>query len=117
MDKPIKKYTFLKERKLIERLDILPFVIIQSLCVIIYSNQKINSLLRGVIFALILLMQGIVFFSKFWSENLMAKICYKIEKSIDKATHCRVDVISEKFKMNNRTSICPLKNNDNIISM
>ena len=41
----------------------------------------------------------------------MAKICYKVEKSKEKATHCRIDVISEKFKMNNR------KNNQNIISM
>ena len=47
----------------------------------------------------------------------MAKICYKVEKSKEKATHCRIDVISEKFKMNNRTSISPLKNNQNIISM
>ena len=117
MDKPIKKFTFLKERKLIERLDVFPFIIIQSLCIIIYSNPKINSLLRGVIFVLILLIQAIAFFSKFWSEDLMSKICYKVQKNIDTATHCRVDVISEKFKMNNRTSICPLKNNDNIISM
>ena len=117
MDKPIKKFTFLKERKLIERLDVFPFIIIQSLCIIIYSNPKINSLLRGVIFVCILLLQGITFFSKFWSEDLMSKICYKIEKNIENATHCRVDIISEKFKMNNRTSICPLKINDNIISM
>ena len=113
----MKKYTFLKKRKLLERLDVLPFIILQSLCIIIYSNQNINSLLRGVIFVFVLLMQGIAFFSKFWSEDLMAKICYKVEKSIEKATHCRIDVISEKFKMNNRTSISHLKNNENIISM
>ena len=59
MDKPKKIFTFLKERKLIERLDVFPFIIIQSLCIIIYSNPKINSLLRGVIFVFILLIQGI----------------------------------------------------------
>ena len=52
----MKKYTFLKERKLLERLDVLPFIILQSLCIIIYSNQKINSLFRGVIFVFVLLM-------------------------------------------------------------
>ena len=49
----MKKYTFLKKRKLLERLDVLPFIIFQSLCIIIYSNQKINSLFRGVIFVFV----------------------------------------------------------------
>ncbi len=115
MDKQQKTFNLIKERKIYERLDVFPFIIIQSLLLIIYTNSSINSLIRGVIFGCLCLLQGLTFFCKFWSENLMALICYYPVTSIDKATHVKVDITSEKFKMNNRNVICQLfKDSDSI---
>jgi cation-transporting ATPase 13A1 len=109
MDKNIKKFTYLKERKLWERLDILPFVIIQSLSLTIYTQENLNHLIKLVVFVILLIFQLIVFFSKFWSERLRAQICYKVTTSLDTATHVKIDITNEKFKMNNRTVICDIK--------
>ena len=109
MDKPVKKFSFLKSRKIFERLDLYPFIIIHSVAMIVYTNQNTNKLLKGIVFGAICLLQGITFFAKFWDENIMAKICYKPAKSINEATDIKVDVVSQKFKMNNRTSISKLK--------
>jgi len=115
MDKLKKEFSLLRERKIYERLDVYPFIIIQSLLIIIYSNNSINSLVRGVIFGSVCLSQGLAFFCKFWSENLMAKICYLPVDSIEKAGYVKVDITSEKFKMNNRTQICQITRENNII--
>ena len=115
MEKLKKTFYLLRERKIYERLDVYPFVIIQSLLIIVYSNQSINSLVRGVIFGIVCLSQGLTFFCKFWSENLMAKICYLPVDTIEKATSVKVDITSEKFKMNNRTQICNIIRENSII--
>lgn len=113
MEKQVKNFSYLKERKFIERLDVLPFLIIHSLCMIIYTNDSIHHLVRTLLGCFITLLQLIVFFSKFWSENLSSKICYKQVKDINQATHVRVDVKNEKFQMINRTTICPIIRQDN----
>ena len=115
MEKLKKTFYLLRERKIYERLDVYPFVIIQSLLIIVYSNQSINSLVRGIIFGIVCLSQGLTFFCKFWSENLMAKICYLPVDTIEKATSVKVDITSEKFKMNNRTQICNIIRENSII--
>ena len=117
MEKLKKSFYLLRERRIYERLDVYPFIIIQSLLIIIYSNHSINSLVRGVIFGFVCLSQGLAFFCKFWSENLMAKICYLPVNSIEKATYVKVDITSEKFKMNNRTQICKISRENDIIKM
>ena len=117
MEKLQKTFYLLRERRLYERLDVYPFIIIQSLLIIVYSNQSINSLVRGVIFGTVCLSQGLAFFCKFWSETLMAKICYLPVDSIEKASDVRVDITSEKFKMNNRTQICKISRENDIIKM
>ena len=115
MEKLKKTFFLLRERRIYERLDVYPFIIIQSLLIIVYSNHSINSLVRGVIFGTVCLSQGLAFFCKFWSENLMAKICYLPVDSIEKATYVKVEITSEKFKMNNRTQICEIIRENNII--
>ena len=117
MEKLKKSFYLLRERRIYERLDVYPFIIIQSLLIIVYSNHSINSLVRGVIFGFVCLSQGLAFFCKFWSENLMAKICYLPVNSIEKATYVKVDITSEKFKMNNRTQICKISRENDIIKM
>ena len=115
MEKLQKTFYLLRERRIYERLDVYPFIIIQSLLIIVYTNSSINSLVRGVIFGSVCLSQGLAFFCKFWSENLMAKICYLPVDSIEKATYVKVDITSQKFKMNNRTQICQITRENNII--
>ena len=115
MEKLQKTFYLLRERRIYERLDVYPFIIIQSLLIIIYSNKSINSLVRGVIFGSVCLSQGLAFFCKFWSEKLMAKICYLPVNTIEKASHVKVDITSDKFKMNNRTQICKITRENNII--
>ena len=44
----------------------------------------------------------------------MAKICYLPVDSIEKATYVKVEITSEKFKMNNR---CEITRENNIIKM
>jgi manganese-transporting P-type ATPase len=110
MDKKKKIFTFLKERKIIERLDVFPFILLQSFALIFYTNTDLNAIVRIIIFFVLSLCQLIAFFSKFWSESLMSKICYKRVSTIDQATHVKVDLKSEKYKMNNRTSICDIIN-------
>ena len=82
MDKPIKKFTFLKERKLRERLDVYPYIFIHSFAIIFYANSNINPIFKLIIFSLIVIAQGITFFSKFWFDNILAKICYKVVTSL-----------------------------------
>ena len=117
MEKLQKTFYLLRERRLYERLDVYPFIIIQSLLIIVYSNQSINSLVRGVIFGTVCLSQGLAFFCKFWSETLMAKICYLPVDSIEKASDVRVEKKKKKFKMNNRTQICKISRENDIIKM
>ena len=109
MDKT-KIFTYLKQRKIIERLDVYPFIFLQSLAIIFYTRSDLNDIVKMIIFFVLMLCQLIVFFSKFWSESLMSKICYKIVPSIEQATHVNVDIKSDKYKMNNRTSICEIIN-------
>ena len=47
----------------------------------------------------------------------MAIICYHPVDSIDKATDVRVDITSDKFKMNNRTVISKIVRESNVIKM
>src|SRR5690242_19582442 len=102
MDKNIKIFTYLKERSIYERLDVLPFIVLQSIALVFYTKEDLHYLIKVVLCSLLVIFQLIAFFSKFWSERLRARICYKVNKSINGATHVRVDIANEKFKMNNR---------------
>jgi cation-transporting ATPase 13A1 len=62
-------------------------------------------ILKLIIFGILFLAQFVVFFSKFWSEAQRALVSFKTVKEISSATHVRIDIINNKFKMNNRTGI------------
>jgi len=108
MEKQIKIFSFLKKRKTLERLDVLPFISLHSISIIIFATLELNYLLKIVLAAILVFSQLVVFFSKFWSESLRAKICFKELPSIEQATHVKVDLKSQKFKMINRTNICEI---------
>lgn len=108
MEKQVKIFSFLKQRNTLERLDVLPFIALHSILILIFASFDIHYLLKVVLAAIMVLIQLVVFFSKFWSESLRARICFREVPSIDTATHVKVDVQSQKFKMINRTSICQI---------
>lgn len=108
-----KKFTLLKKRSLLTRLDILPFIFLQSIGSTFYFNEDVNELLRLVVFAVLILTQVITFFCKFWSEFLRSKICFKQVSNVDHADCVRVDFIHHDFKANNRTEISVVKKSKN----
>ena len=104
-NKEQKIFTFLKARSTLERLDVFPFLILHSICAVFYFSFTFPIIFKLLIFGLLFLAQFVVFFSKFWSESLRAPISFKIVKELTYATHVRIDIINNKFKMNNRTGI------------
>ena len=114
-----KIFTYLKQRKLFERLDVFPFIILHSLCIVLYVSMDITIILKFLLFGILFLAQFVVFFSKFWSESLRATISFKVLKELSFATHVRIDIVNNKFKMNNRTGISQIihSNKDELISI
>ena len=111
MEKQIKIFSFLQKRNTLKRLDVLPFIALHSISIILFASLDIHYLLKIVLAAILVLFQLVVFFSKFWSESLRAKICFREVPSILNATHVKVDIRSQKFKMINRTNICEIIHN------
>lgn len=118
-NKEQKLFTFLKQRSALERLDIFPFIILHSICILIYLSLDTPTIVKLIILGLLLLIQFVVFFSKFWSESLRATISYKISKELSNSTHVRIDISNNKFKMNNRTGISEITHSvkDELISI
>ena len=114
MDKNVKNFTFLKKKSLLFRLDLFPFIILHSLSLIVYTATEVSDIIKIVLGVSLLLIQFIVFFSKFWSEVLRSNICFSKMRTIENATYVRVDVTNQKFKMNNRTSISEIETKDNL---
>lgn len=87
-----KNFDYLKKRKFYERLDIYSFLIIQFLLlIIIISNKFVNSVFN-IIFMIICIIEGILYISNFYSNNITIKICYYYVNSIDKATHVKMNI-------------------------
>lgn len=111
MEKQLKIFSFLKKRETINRLDVLPFIFIHSISIVLFASFDIHYLLKIVLAAVLVLCQMIVFFCKFWSESLRAKICFREIPSIDGASHVKVEIKSQKFQMINGTIICEIVRN------
>jgi len=114
MDKNVKNFTFLKKKSNLFRLDLFPFIILHSLSLIVYTATEVSDIIKIILGVSLLLIQFIVFFSKFWSEVLRSIICFSKMRTIENATHVRVDVTNQKFKMNNRTSISEIETKDDL---
>lgn len=100
-----KQFHYLRQRKLLERLDLFPFLIIHSLLAVLYLNEEIHYFFKMIVIVLLILIQLIVFFCKFWSEKLRAHICFKKCKTVEEASHIRIDLLHKHFKINDRTEI------------
>ena len=110
-----KTFFLLKKRKIYERLDIYPFLIIQLiLIIIIYSTKLTNALLYNAIFGIVCVFESILYFSKYFSIDIMIKFFYFPVDSIENATDVKVDIFSEKSNIN-RTIICKILRENNII--
>ena len=89
-----KNFQFLKKRKFYERLDIYSFIIIQCLLLIIIITNKLTNSLFNIFFLITCAIEGILYISNFYSNNITIKICYFYVNSIDKATHVKMDIFS-----------------------
>ena len=110
-----KYFNLLKKRKLYERLDIYPFFIIQVLIIIIFAFTKYINSIFNILFCIISSIEVIIFLSKFYSKYLMIKICYFSVDSIEKATHVKVDFLSENGKNKDKTIISEILIENKII--
>ena len=89
-----KNFEFLKKRKFYERLDIYTIIIIQILLLLIIISNKLANSLFNIIFMIICVIEGILYISDFYSNNITIKICYFYVNSIDKATHVKMNIFS-----------------------
>ena len=108
-------FILLKKRKLYERLDIYPFLIIQSLLIIFIIYTKFKYIFLNISFLIIIVIQIILFFFEFFSVNINAKVCYFKVKFIDLATDIKIDIIYGNKKINKKTIITKILREKNII--
>ena len=111
-----KSFILLKKRKLYERLDIYPFFIIQAFLIICFFTKLVNSIFNNFLY-ITCVIEVIVFFSKFYSKNIMIKICYFPVNSIDKATNVKVDIFSGNEKVKEKTIISEILIENKIIKV
>lgn len=104
-----KNFLLLKKIKIYERLDIYPFIIIYIILILIIHCFKLTNIFTNkiIIFGTIGIFQSILYFSKFFSINIMIEICYFPTNSIENATHVKVDIYSEDFVIR-RILICQI---------
>jgi hypothetical protein len=104
IDYLLKIFTLLKQRKTIGHLDVFPFIILHSICIILYISLNIPIILNLFLFGLLFISQLVVFFSKYWSQALRSKISFKAVKDIASSCHVSIDIV------NNRTGISKIVN-------
>ena len=111
-----KTFILLKKRKIYERLDIYPFIIIYPIFIIMLIIKRMNlCLFNYIFFGIFLLFQCLIHFLKFWFNNILSKMFYYNVDSIENATDVKVHIFSEEININNRTIICKIIRENNII--
>jgi cation-transporting ATPase 13A1 len=115
MDKK-KNFFLLKKRKIYERLDIYPFIIILAVSIIFFFNINITNIIsKGIPIGIVLIFQIFLYFSKYIFQNIMIKICYYSVNSIDIATHVNIEIFLNNNNNKKRTIISKLIRENNII--
>ena len=115
MDKK-KKFFLLKKRKIYERLDIYPFIIVLVILIILFYNMNTSNIIfKGISIGIVLFFQIVIYLSKYIFKNIMIKICYYSVNSIDMATHAKIDIFANNKKKKKRTIISKLIRENNII--
>jgi len=106
MEKKKKNFFLLKQRKIYERLDVYPFAFILILLTIIFFFAKMeNSIYYFIILGIVCIFQILIFFSKFWFDFMMSRICYFLVNSIEEATDVKVDIYEKDNKRSLITKI------------
>ena len=113
-----KSFYLLKKRKIYERLDFYPFLIIKLLLLVILFLLKIKKFLYYIIaIGAIYLSQIILYFLNYVFVEIGIKIGYFIVNNIDKATHVKVLICSNTNDINNRIIISKIVYQCNIIKI
>jgi cation-transporting ATPase 13A1 len=111
-----KKFVLLRQRKLLERLDVMPFVFIYGILLAMHYSMELNFIVQMSCFVVTVITQFVVFFCKFWSEKSRAIICFQLVNNINQANYVRTDFIHSDFKANNRSEISKIsKTKESII--
>ena len=113
-----KKFFLLKKRKIYERLDIVPFLIIYSLLVIIiyFTYLRYILLFNYIFFGIFFIVQGAINLLKHFFENIIY-LFYSHVDNIENATDVKVNFFSEHYNINNKTVICKIIRENNIIKI
>ena len=108
-----KSFFLLKKRKIYERLDYIPFLIIKFLVILLLYKFKLKCILYYIIiFAIVYLFQIYLYFI-----NFGIKIGYFQVDNIEEATHVKVFVCSNNININNRIIITKIIREYNIIKI
>ena len=113
-----KSFFLLKKRKIYERLDFYPFILIKLiLLLLLILFQFKNILFDIIIFVSIYILQFILYLLNFAFIELSVKIGYYSVDIIDNATHVKVIISSNDSNINNRITICKIIYECNLIKI
>ena len=115
----LKKHFFLlKKRKLYERLDFYPFLILKILILFVLFLYKVKYISYYIfIFGAVYFVQMSLMLMKKVFINFEILIGFYSSNNIDNATHVKVSIISNYIRLNNRIIICKIIRECNIIKI
>ena len=113
-----KHFFLLKKRKLYERLDFYPFLILKILILFVLFLYKVKYISYYIfIFGAVYFVQMSLMLMKKVFINFEILIGFYSSNNIDNATHVKVSIISNYIRLNNRIIICKIIRECNIIKI
>ena len=113
-----KSFFLLKKRKIYERLDFYPLLFINLLLLFIsYLVKEVYIFSYIIILLFIYLLQGIIYITNYFNSELGIQIIYFCINKIKIATHVKVLILSANDNIINRTMICKIICDNNIIKI
>ena len=113
-----KSFFLLKKRKIYERLDFYPLLFINLLLLfILYLVKEVYIFSYIIILLFIYLLQGIIYITNYFNSELGIQIIYFCINKIKIATHVKVLILSSNENIINRTMICKIICDNNIIKI
>ena len=113
-----KNFFLLKKRKLYERIDLYPFLIIKILILFVLFSYKVKYISYYIlIFGAVYFVQMSLLLIKKIFINLKILIEFYSSDNINNATHVKVSLISNCIHLNNRIIICKIIREYNIIKI
>ena len=113
-----KSFFLLKKRKIYERLDYFPFLIIKFIILLLLYILKLKCILFYIIiFLIVYSLQICLYFINFDFIDFGIKIGYFHVDNVENATHVKVSICSNNININNRIIISRIIRENNIIKI